>query len=90
MIGPLAASVLLTVLAVAMLLAFVRLIRGPDITDRVVALDLVTTTGVAVGGIYAAAFGQMVFLDVAIVTALISFIGTVAFARYLEEKGRGR
>ena len=68
------------------LLALVRLLRGPSLADRIVALDLMTTIGVAICGLYAVIHDQPVFLDVAIVMALIAFVGTVAFARYLEEK----
>ena len=83
-----AGSWLLALLAVAMVLAFVRLARGPSLPDRVVALDLITAIGVAVCALYAFVHRQPVFLDVAIVLALISFVGTVAFARYLEVRGR--
>lgn len=83
---PAVANALLALLAVAMLLAFVRLVRGPSLPDRVVALDLITAVGVAMCAVYAVAHRQTVFLDVAIVLALISFVGTVAFARYLEAR----
>jgi multicomponent Na+:H+ antiporter subunit F len=83
--GP--ADWLLLALAAAMVLAMVRLLRGPSLPDRVVALDLMTTIGMAMCGVYAVAHNQPVFLDVAIVMALITFVGTVAFARYLEAKG---
>jgi multicomponent Na+:H+ antiporter subunit F len=78
---------LLVALAVAMVMALVRLLRGPSLPDRVVALDLITTIGVAMCGVYAVAHNKPVFLDVAVVMALITFVGTVAFARYLEAKG---
>ena len=77
---------LFAVLGVAMLLALVRLVRGPGIADRVVSVDLIMTIGVALCAAYAWTTDQTVFLDVAIVIALISFVGTVAFARYIEEK----
>jgi multicomponent Na+:H+ antiporter subunit F len=83
-----AGNALLAVLALTFLLALVRLIRGPSLADRVVAVDLVTTVGVALCASYAVIHDASVFLDVAIVTALITFVGTVAFARYLEEKSR--
>ena len=70
----------------ALVLALVRLLRGPSLPDRIVALDLMTTVGVAMCGIYAVTHDQPVFLDVAVVMALITFVGTVAFARYLEER----
>lgn len=72
------------VLSVALVLAFSRLVRGPSLPDRVVALDLIATLGIGIIAVYAIATDQPVFLDVAIVLALISFLGTVAFAYYLE------
>ena len=78
--GPIA----LAMLAIAMVLVFVRLVRGPSLADRVVALDLLATIGVSAAVVYAITFDAPVFLDVAIVLALISFIGTVAFAKYVE------
>lgn len=79
------ASVMLT-LSVA--LSFVRLLRGPSLPDRVVAFDLMTTVAVGIMAVYTISTGETVYLDVAIVLALISFLGTVAFARYLEQRGR--
>jgi len=79
---------LLGLLGLALILAFVRLLRGPNLPDRVVALDLMTTIGVAVCGVYAVTMDKLVYLDVAIVMALITFVGTVALARYLEEKSK--
>jgi multicomponent Na+:H+ antiporter subunit F len=79
---------LLGFLGLALVLAFVRLLRGPDLPDRVVALDLMTTIGVAVCGVYAVTMDKLLYLDVAIVMALITFVGTVALARFLEEKSK--
>ncbi len=79
---------LLGFLGLALVLAFVRLLRGPNLPDRVVALDLMTTIGVAVCGVYAVTMDKLLYLDVAIVMALITFVGTVALARYLEEKSK--
>ena len=75
------------VIVLAMLLAFIRLVRGPSLPDRVVALDLITIQIAAMLAVDTIATGQAVFLDAAIVLALISFLGTVAFARYLERRG---
>lgn len=81
-------EILLGVLGLPLLLGFVRLVRGPSLPDRVVALDFITAVAVAASGVWAIATGKPVFLDVAMVLALISFVGTVAFARYLERRGR--
>jgi multicomponent Na+:H+ antiporter subunit F len=71
---------------VAMFLTVWRLIRGPDMADRVVALDLLTILSVAFMGLFALAAHQDAFLDVAITLALVGFLGTVAFARYAERR----
>jgi multicomponent Na+:H+ antiporter subunit F len=81
-------EILLGVLGLPLLLGFVRLVRGPSLPDRVVALDFITAVAVAASGVWAIATGKPVFLDVAMVLAPISFVGTVAFARYLERRGR--
>ncbi len=77
---------MLAVLAVAMLLAFVRLVLGRSLPDRVVALDLIVTASIAMAGVHAVGTGRMVYLDVAIVLALVGFVGTVAFASYVTRK----
>jgi len=82
-------EVVLGVLALAVVLGFVRLLRGPSLPDRVVAFDLLATVGVGISAVYSMAYDQPVFLDVAVVLALISFVGTVAFSRYIEERLEG-
>ncbi len=82
---PLASSIALAILTVAMFLAFSRLVRGPSLPDRVVALDLIVMLVVGIIMVYDIATSYVIFLDVAIVLALLSFLGTVAFARYIEK-----
>lgn len=81
-----AINVVLPILAIAMILTFVRLLRGPSLPDRVVALDLLATIGIALIVVYAIGTGQPVFLDVATILALITFLGTVAFSFYVEQR----
>jgi multicomponent Na+:H+ antiporter subunit F len=83
----LGATVALAVVGVAVLLAFVRLVRGPDLANRVVAVDLLSALGVGITGAASVLSGDPVYLDVALVLALITFLGTVAFARYAEQGG---
>ncbi len=78
-------NLVMAMLSLALLLAFVRLVRGPSLPDRVVALELIATLAVGVIAVYDIATEQPVFLDVAIVVALIGFLGAVAFARYVEK-----
>ena len=79
-------SVTLTTLALAAVLAFIRLIRGPTLPDRVIAIDLIGVLIVCLLVVVAASTAQQAFLDVAIVVALISFVGTVAYAQYIERE----
>lgn len=82
----LAFLIVLPLLLGTIVLAFIRLMRGPSLPDRVVALDLLSLVGISVTGVYAIATEQALFLDVALVLALLSFLGTVAFAFYIERR----
>jgi multicomponent Na+:H+ antiporter subunit F len=68
----------------ALLLAFVRMIQGPSAVDRIVALDAMTIISVSLIVFLAAFLGRIIYVDVALVYALISFIGVIAIARYFE------
>jgi multicomponent Na+:H+ antiporter subunit F len=76
----------LAMLAFAAALAFARLLRGPTLPDRVVALDLIGVLIVCISVAVAATTGEQGYLDVAIVIALVSFVGTVAYAGYVERE----
>lgn len=78
--------VIMPLLVLAVVVSFIRLVRGPSLPDRVVALDLMTTLGIAVIAAYAIAFNQPIFIDIAVVVALISFLGTIAFAYYVYKR----
>ncbi len=73
-------------LSLSMLLALLRVILGPTLPDRVVALDLMASLAVGFITTYAVMSGQTIYLDVAIVLALIAFLGTVAFAYFIEKR----
>ena len=83
-----AVTLALVMVGLSMFLAFIRLVRGPSLPDRVVALDLITVLAAAMLALDTLATRQAVFIDAAIVLALISFLGTIAFARYLERRAR--
>lgn len=74
----------LPLLVGALLLVLVRLVRGPNVLDRVVALDYMAVVSVGLLGVYAIATGQTAYLDVAMIVALLGFLGTVGFAYYVE------
>lgn len=88
MTGVTTETIAFAMLMVAMTLTFIRLVRGPTLPDRVVALDLFAVLSTAFLTIYAIDTGQQVYLDVAIVLALIAFLGTVAYALYIERRAR--
>ena len=68
----------------AFLLALFRFLRGPSAVERVVAFDVLTV--ISISGIILAALiaGRSIYLDVALVYALLSFLGVIVVARYLE------
>lgn len=78
--------VILPALAFSILLIFVRFIKGPSLSDRVVSLDLLLTTGIGVIAVYSVYADQPTFLDIAMIMALIAFLGTVAYSFYLEKR----
>lgn len=84
----LAPRLAMAMVGVAFFLTFARLVRGPTLPDRVVALDLMGVLAVGMIAAYAVATNQPPLLDPAAVVALVGFLGTVAFARYLERRGR--
>lgn len=77
-------------LGLAILLVVFRLLRGPTLPDRVVALDMIATLAAGAIAVYAIREREPVFLFVAVVLALVVFVGTVAFAFYLEKGVRRR
>ena len=78
-------NLVLGMLILAVFLALLRLVVGPSLPDRVIALDLMATLLVGFIAVYAIASAQPVLLDAATIVALISFLGSVAFARYIEK-----
>ena len=83
----------LVLLGLALLISVVRIIIGPTLGDRVLALDLMTVVAMGFVGAIAIRTGLMLYLDIAIALALLGFLATVALARYIlsraAAKGRG-
>jgi len=81
-------TIVIVTLTLALLMAFYRLVRGPSLPDRVVALDLIS---MIIAGMLTASVirtRQPVLLDAVTVMAVVSFFGTIAFARYLERRSQ--
>lgn len=79
-----ACLVVLGMLCMAGLLSVLRILRGPTLADRVVAIDLLGTLVVGGVAIFTIISGEPIFLLVSMLLALLLFIGTVAFAGYLQ------
>ena len=74
-------------LTVAALLVLVRLVRGPSVPDRIVALDTLLQVVVAGIAVAAAATREGSFLAVLVAVALLGFLGSVTVARFVERRG---
>lgn len=83
---PFAFTFSMVVLGISLILGVIRLLRGPSLCDRVVAFDLITTLGVSIIVVYVMMFEKYAELDIAMVVALVAFLGTVALAYYIEKK----
>lgn len=79
----LATLIALVLLGIALLISVVRIIIGPTLGDRVLALDLMTVIAMGFVATIAIRTGLMLYLDIAIALALLGFLATVAFARYI-------
>lgn len=83
-----AAGAAIALLLLAMLLVLFRLARGPNLGDRIMALDTLTTLAVGLIGALTVRTGLELYLDIAIAIALVGFLSTVALARYLLTRAR--
>jgi multicomponent Na+:H+ antiporter subunit F len=77
-------QITLATLGLSLLVAFIRLVKGPTLPDRIVAMDLFGVLVVGLIVVLAGWSGVQATLDAAIVIALIGFLGTVAYATYVE------
>ncbi len=80
-------AAILGVLALAAALFFLRLLRGPSLADRVLALDGLVVCGIATLVVRAVDTGDGAYLPVAVVFTLVGFIGTSVIARFIEGQG---
>ena len=77
-------NVIMFLLAAGLVGVFIRLVRGPSIADRAVALDLIAVNVVGMVIVYSVSVNDPIYLVVAMIVALIGFMGTLAFARHIE------
>ena len=86
MTGPLAVFLdsAMFLLGVAVVLCVIRLMRGPSIADRAMALDQISVQAVGIVTLHSIRVNDAIYLDAALVVALIGFLSVLAFARYIE------
>jgi len=77
--------IFLSVIGLGIVLSVLRLILGPTASDRVVALDTLSTITTALLVVLGFIFKRYIYLDVALVYALLTFIGAIVVARFLEK-----
>ncbi len=79
---------ILPVLSFSMLFIFIRLFKGPSLMDKVIALDLLVIVGIGSFSAYAILYDIAVIIDIALISALLAFLSTVAFTYYYEKRGK--
>lgn len=79
------ANIAFIILIVAYFLAFLRLLRGPSLPDRVVSLDLIVSLTMGIILIISILSEHKVFVDIVMIISLVMFLGTVAIALYLNK-----
>lgn len=84
----LATNICLVLVGAGLLLTLARILRGPTLADRILGLDVLTLLGLAAIAIFAAKSGLYLYIDIAIALALMGFVSTAAFARYLLSRGK--
>jgi multicomponent Na+:H+ antiporter subunit F len=65
-------------------LSVLRLVLGHTVIDRIVAVDMLTVVSISLIALYAHVAGRAIYLDVALVYGVLSFLAVLATARYLE------
>lgn len=82
--------VVFSLVGLGMLFALVRLVKGPKISDRIVSLDTFNVITIGLIALLAMVFNNSLYLDIAIVYAILAFMETITFARYMEGKHGNR
>jgi multicomponent Na+:H+ antiporter subunit F len=75
-----------SMLLTALILAFIRLLRGPSVNDRIAAMDVIASIVMGFILVYSVLINKSVYFDIPVIISLISFISTVAISTYLKQK----
>ena len=79
----LATQAALAILSLSFVLTVIRVVRGPSLPDRIVALDMLVAIAIGFIAVIGIRTGYTVYLDIAIALGLVGFLATVAFARFV-------
>lgn len=85
----LACTITLAILTLAFVICMVRIVIGPTLPDRILALDMLVNIAIGFIAVIAIKTGFMLYLDIAIALGLLGFLATVAFARFIMRSARG-
>lgn len=80
--------IVIPIICLSLLIIIIRFLKGPNVADRVIALDLIISSGVGLIGVFSLISKDPTFLDTAMILALIAFLSTIAFAYYLDKRDK--
>ncbi len=75
----------IVLISIGSFLAFMRFIKGPTAADRAIALDTLSVIGIAGLVLLGYLFQRYIYIDLALVYAILGFIGIIVIARYIEK-----
>lgn len=76
--------VIIAIMSLGLIMGFIRFVKGPTASDRVIALDTMSIITISLMVFVAHIYGRYIYVDVSLVYAVLGFIGVLTFARYLE------
>ena len=78
-------TIALAILMLSIIITLIRFIKGPSTVDRVIAFDVMTISSIALIAIISYLSNRIIYLDIAIVYGLLSFLAVIIIAKYLEK-----
>jgi multicomponent Na+:H+ antiporter subunit F len=75
----------IVVICLSMIAVIYRMVKGPSASDRVVALDSLGVSVITLIGLFSVLVETSFFLEIILLLAILSFIGTVAFSKFIEK-----
>ncbi|MCD4768569.1 MAG: hypothetical protein K8R35_00175 [Bacteroidales bacterium] len=78
-------KIAMVIIVISFLVVIIRFLIGDTVLDRVVALDVLTVSSIGLIVLLAHFFGRVIYIDVSLVYAILSFIGVIVIAKYLEK-----